>query len=541
MKKKRSLTIKQKLQVLVVISISLVFGITAVGVANYFAASGQVMAISTEHHGASQVMLDHLEEMQQNANTFLIITILFFVIAAVISIIISRKITKYISNSISRFNDILLEASGGDFSQRYPIPQVNCSHERQCNNPECSEYGKKGVLCFFSVGSDAPHFGRKIICPSINSGKFKSCSECPVYKEICSDEINTMGAYLNFFLFTLSELISSLRSVLSGSKKINTQLSHSSETTSDLMDDIRRIMDKMSDNTQAVNGHIEKQLTVLNELQHFTGEVDAMVVEQSQEFGHLIDSIGTINQAIGNIKDVTVSKRKITNQLLSSAREGSIDMSNTVEMIGALTESTNAVVKILGVIRNIASQTNMLAMNAAIEAAHAGDVGRGFSVVAEEIRNLAENTAANSSKISSSLKESKKYIEESENITDKTSKAFQAISKEVDNVLQGMDDISRAVEILSTSGTQIGVSSEQLNQSDHKIKDASGVMVEQIKESYLTIEKINSWSKANKEDMTMIVESIHEICSSIKEMAEIGTSNSKVVENFTQMIDKYTV
>jgi methyl-accepting chemotaxis protein len=123
--------------------------------------------------------------------------------------------------------------------------------------------------------------------------------------------------------------------------------------------------------------------------------------------------------------------------------------------VAGIAESIGTIKDMATVIKGVAGQTNLLAMNAAIEAAHAGEAGRGFAVVADEIRKLSEKTGASSKEISSTISDVTKRIEEAASTRKATSGAFDAISSRIGDVSRSITEIYSNVAEMQTGGRQI--------------------------------------------------------------------------------------
>lgn len=225
-----------------------------------------------------------------------------------------------------------------------------------------------------------------------------------------------------------------------------------------------------------------------------------------------------------------------TNQLLELTRLGSENMASTKSVVEESVKNINSMQTVLDVINDIASQTNLLSMNAAIEAAHAGDAGKGFAVVTDEIRKLAESTAENSRVISNSLKVLIDRIQAASDSTIKSGETFYKIENEVESFLKAFSDISGSMAMLEASSSEVYESSRVLRDSSGKIdKGAKSISSEasRIKESMKDVEEI---SRDNLSNILGVQEKIGVIIDQVDRISELDSQSSENMNRLSEAV-----
>ena len=192
-------------------------------------------------------------------------------------------------------------------------------------------------------------------------------------------------------------------------------------------------------------------------------------------------SSASIEQMINNTQSVTITLSKNAQNVkelekaLEVSRAGLVTVAADIEKIFHESES---LLEINSVMANIASQTNLLSMNAAIEAAHAGESGRGFAVVADEIRKLAESSSNQSKTISGVLKTIKASIDKITKSTDDVMNKFQAMDSGIKTVTEQENNILRTMEEQGQGSKEVLEAIGEVNKITHQVGDASRQLVE---------------------------------------------------------------
>jgi len=190
---------------------------------------------------------------------------------------------------------------------------------------------------------------------------------------------------------------------------------------------------------------------------------------------------------------------------------------------------------------NIASQTNLLSMNAAIEAAHAGEAGKGFAVVADEIRKLAENSGEQSKTISTVLKKIKASIDKIMSSTDNVLKKFEAIDSSVRIVAEQEENIRNAMEEQGVGSKQILEAIGSVNEITRLVTDGSHEMLEGSSEVIRESKNLEKSTQEITGGMNEMALGAEQINTAINAVNELCGRNRESIEMLVTEVSRFKV
>jgi len=281
-------------------------------------------------------------------------------------------------------------------------------------------------------------------------------------------------------------------------------------------------------------------------------EVDSLVTSSKKQMDQANDHVDEMNKAIDmavqqlddsmlTVRDMQASSRAMlklsatSNQLAAElareAESGKVagkdagqklaDINETMEknneMVTGLVNQLEKISSFVDIIKEIASQTNLLAFNAAIDAARAGDAGRGFAVVADEVRKLAENSSKSAIDISTIVKNVEKESHHTINAMQDGMKMLGEGGKVINTALESMETISKGIETISTSVDKVSVTAEELSENGEKVMEK--------------IEKVTSSSKKNQESTNVVNQSLSETVAALTQLTASSQELQEAIAN----------
>ncbi len=459
--------------------------------------------------------------------------IVLIIVSLVVSLLLGFLLIKSIIGKLQRFTDVFSKGAQGDLNALYPMPKVDCAVLRQCGKNECPNYGKLSddMICYLYVGSYAPQMGREVHCPAILSGKYKDCKECNVYHLIARNEIFTMAAFYNEFMIKIKEIITSIKKQLENLNQNSEDLSANAQETAASVREISASVDSVNQNMHEQNNMMERSSIAMEKmLESFTAisnESDTIKNQIDQASTALEEMTATISNSTKLAENGDQAAEKLEN-ISDNGKEGMAGLTDSIENVS---KSSEKIVEMVQLIMDISEQTNLLAMNAAIEAAHAGEYGKGFAVVAEEIRKLADKSSTGAKQIQEVVKNISHEIEENLSNANKTRDNFDIITSNVKGVSQINHEIAAGMEEQKIANRSILESISVLKEMGESIASKTN----QEKESSVLINKdLHQLNLISQEVAT----AIEEERNGLNESSTASEHISAIAEDLNQMVSK---
>ena len=251
------------------------------------------------------------------------------------------------------------------------------------------------------------------------------------------------------------------------------------------------------DLSEKLHDEIEKSTALISSI---TKTIESVNDKSQGQYASLEESSASVEQMVSSINNasrIASDRQSAVEELISTARDGEHDLTETVTGIEGIAKSVANINELINVINNVASSTNLLSINAAIEAAHAGDSGRGFSVVAEEIRKLAETTAENSRTISVTLNTMINGITGVSERSRSTGQTVSGIIGEILDVADSLNQLTDSMHEMSVGSGQIIDAITNLKDISYQIKDSYGDISSSIASMEKILGRISTISREN--------------------------------------------
>lgn len=366
-----------------------------------------------------------------------------------------------------------------------------------------------GTLIFFIVRSISKRLS--------NLARFsKKVSEGDLRDKLqiqSDDEIGQVGKGFNTMIDSLRSLIGAVQTSVENVASSSEELTASAGQTSKATEHITLAIEQFSSGNESQNDKVELSSIELEEmnrgLQHMNESAESITASS-------IKSTDIAGEG-GQLVEKTASQMNVIDQSVKKAEN----------VISALENKSKDITQILGVINGIADQTNLLALNAAIEAARAGESGRGFSVVAEEVRKLAVQSANSAKEIENLIKEIVQDIDVSQEV-------FTAVNREVQSGLSFTEQTKVSFHNIFDMTKEISNQLQTMNQTVVQLSKGSAHVSEAVRE----IADVSRESSANIQD---IAASAEEQLASMEEISSSSATLSSMAEELRDLISKFKV
>jgi methyl-accepting chemotaxis protein len=356
-----------------------------------------------------------------------------------------------------------------------------------------------------------------------------------------NDEIGRLAEFFNITFDKMKELISVIKMQAARLSETGTDLASRMNETTGEINEIAANIGVIKEQAGDQFGAVQESGEAMNRIMERGGNLHDHITVQAESVSQ---SSAAIEQMFANIHSVTETLIKNTGNIQSLAKSseaGRTNLQNVSSDIQKIAKDSEGLLEINAVMENISSQTNLLSMNAAIEAAHAGEAGKGFAVVADEIRKLAESAAEQSKTTSGVLKNIKESINSIARATGGVLEQFELIEREVRTVSEQEAGIRSAMEEQENGGKNILEAISRLNEVTGEVRRASEDMTAECREVLQQSANLKGLTQGIDQRIHEISLGSEQIGSTVTHITGISEENKANINTLVEEVAKFKV
>lgn len=355
------------------------------------------------------------------------------------------------------------------------------------------------------------------------------------------DETGRITESLNGYLETLRNLVHGVHAGCSALKENEAELSEAMNDAEQRLNGIREAVEKTN---QVINQETDATGESTDAVRTISGSISELRTAVARQSDSVANSSAGIEEMIANIGAVTTNVMRVgrtCEDLLTAAGRGKEKISQSNTMITRVVEASGALIDANKMIAAIASQTNLLAMNAAIEAAHAGETGAGFAVVADEIRSLAEKSAQQSKNVTQQLKQVREAIDTAVASSKEAASGFDEVLSLIETVTTMETENNQALQEQKTGSDQVASTLADMQQTTSMVNSATNELSRDAEKLEDAILRLKQCSEAARDDMDAITTEIKAMTGTFDKVSHFKERNSATFQRVAGEVNRFVL